>query len=90
MTDEPVSDWESTKQIYAVATVTEGVVVRREVFGVFVRLPNGAVGQIEAPELSPDKTLRPDEFPEVGDRIAVKVLGHRDGNRQVILGVHEP
>lgn len=85
MTEEPLPNWETVKQDYPIGALLEVKVVHRAVFGVFVRLYNGALGQIEAPELSADKSLKPEDFPEVGATITAKVLGYRDSNQQVVL-----
>lgn len=84
MTGPIAPDWDVTKQSYPVGAITEGTVVKRAVFGVFVQLSNGAVGQIEAPELG-DKSLRPEDFPNLGEVLRARVLGHRDANQQLIL-----
>lgn len=85
MTHPPRPNWEDVKRDYPVGAMVTGTVVHRAVFGVFVQIPNCALGLIVAPEISKDKSLKPEDFPEVGEKISARVAGYRDSNQQVAL-----
>ncbi len=77
--------WNATKERFPVGSVVECSVSKRAVFGIFVRLPDDAIGQIEAPELSDNKSVGVDGFPNVGTLVLAKVLGFKDSSCQVVL-----
>jgi small subunit ribosomal protein S1 len=62
--------------------VFDGTVVRILPFGVFVALAPGVEGLVHISELSWSRLDTPDQAVTVGDRLQVKVLGVREGEKQ--------
>lgn len=61
--------------------VLEGSVVRIVPFGAFVSLAPGVEGLVHISELSWSRLDSPDQAVKVGDRLQVKVLGIKDGEK---------
>jgi small subunit ribosomal protein S1 len=79
--DDP---WAPVASKYPVGTIVEGVVEKREAFGLFVRLEEGVVGL-----LPKSKALESSEFPfdklRHGDKVKVRVLEIRRDERRMTL-----
>ena len=78
-------EWESQKRKTPIGDTVVGIVVHQARFGVFVDLDSGTPGLVELPELVGGKALRPEDYPQVGEKIEAKVLGYSDRNQQVVL-----
>jgi small subunit ribosomal protein S1 len=65
----------------AADAVLEGSVVRIVPFGAFVSLAPGVEGLVHISELSWSRLDTPDQAVKVGDRLQVKVLGVKDGEK---------
>jgi small subunit ribosomal protein S1 len=61
--------------------VFEGTVVRIMPFGAFVSLAPGVEGLVHISELSWSRLDTPEQAVEVGDRLQVKILGIKDGDK---------
>ncbi len=74
-------------------TVYEGTVARIMPFGAFVNLVPGVEGLVHISELSWSRLETPDQAVKVGDRLRVKVLGikngEKPGSRKISLSVKQ-
>ena len=85
MTDEV--GWDDLKEIFAIGTVASGVVVRHETYGIYVDLGYGYDAIIARTEIKDEGAMLEEEYPSVGSKIKVKVLGYRDHSQQIWLSI---
>ena len=87
MTEDDRS-WEQTKERMPVGTMVSGVVQAHRSFGVFVELDDCPfVGLVQITDFGV-AGLSEDQFPAVGTRIRLTVVGFKESGRQIWLA-HE-
>ncbi len=79
--------WEELKAVLNVGDEISGVVVKHEVFGVFVDIGCKFDGLIEIVDFRDEGIMAPEMYPVVGAQVRAKVMGFRDSNNQIWLSV---
>lgn len=79
--------WREVKQQLLVGSMIEGRVIRHEAYGVFVDIGLECEGLIQIVDISDDRPVTPEDYPPIGTRVVARVLGFKENNRQVHLGV---
>lgn len=83
-----IEEWNRTKSHLAIGAIVNCVVVRHELFGLFVTIENeSAIGLIERVRMIQDGYNTPLDYPPIGSHFAATVLGFRDHSQQVELAM---
>jgi len=81
--------WQHMAERYAVGEVVPAVVTRLVPFGAFAQLEGGIEGIIPNSELSEHRVAKPDEVVAVGDKVQVKILSIKPGERRMSLSMRQ-
>jgi small subunit ribosomal protein S1 len=82
---DPDDQWAETKLRHPIGSPIEGVVVKVEPYGVWVGVGNGTEALLLVPEIGGDVRKQIEDYPQVGEWIAAKVLWHNDQQRKLSL-----
>jgi ribosomal protein S1 len=86
MSDAPQKPtWEEVKAQLGSGTAVVGTVRCVAPFGVFVDLGVGFDGLLRVPEMVDRRFETMDDYPQIGESVAARVLHHDDKNRQIVL-----
>ena len=79
--------WEELKNILEVGTIITGTIIRHEPYGAFVDIGYDYDGLIQITDFKDEGVMTPEEYPMVGEKVQVKILGFKDHGCQVWLGI---
>lgn len=79
--------WREVKKQLPVGSMIEGRVTRHEAYGMFVDIGLECEGLIQIVDIKDEGRATPDDYPSIGTRVVARVLGFKENNRQVSLGM---
>jgi len=80
--------WDSVKQSMRVGARVKGIVREHRPFGIFVSLDDVPFrGLIQITDFKDADRMTPDEYPNLGTALEAIVLGFKEQERQIWLGV---
>ena len=83
-----VAGWEELKKSLPVGSMVSGIATRQPPFGVFVKITGVSFdGRIQITDFKDTGRMTPDEFPAIGTSLQAVVLGFKEDERQIWLGV---
>jgi ribosomal protein S1 len=82
------NEWTILKSALSLGTRVRGIVRGHEVFGIFVRIPNTPFdGLVQITDFKDEGRMTVEEYPVIGSEIDAVVLGFRDSNQTIWLGM---
>jgi ribosomal protein S1 len=81
--------WDKLKKSLKVGEQITGTVIRHEQYGVFVDIGYEFDGLIQITDFRDEATMTQEEYPVIGSKINVIVLGFKDFGCQIWLGVKQ-
>lgn len=80
--------WNEIKKTLTVGTKLTGVVTKHWPFGIFISIPGiEFTGLVEIINFKDEGTITPSNYPALGSSVDVVVLGFRDREQQISLGM---
>jgi len=80
--------WIDAKYRLPIGTLVWGTVASHESFGVFVDFDDTAYrGLIAIPDFKDEGRMEMEEYPAVGTRLEAVILGHKEHEQQIWLGI---
>lgn len=79
--------WREVKQQLPVGSMIEGRVTRHEAYGMFVDIGLEFEGLIQIVDIKDEGRATPEDYPSIGTLVVARVLGFKENNRQVCLGI---
>ena len=81
-------DWSEIQRKLPLGSLVSCVVTRHEPFGIFGNIPGVRfVGLIQITDFKDEGRMTVDEYPRLGCALTAKVLGFKQTERQIWLGV---
>jgi len=82
-------EWDRVKTALPVGKKVHGTVLSHHPFGVFVQIDDIAFkGLVAIPDFKESgQRMTPEEYPPIGSEVEAVVLGFRDSNNQIGLGM---
>lgn len=81
--------WQHVEDFYMVGEEVDGLITRLVPFGAFVALDHGIEGIIPNSELSDHRIKRPDDVVAVNQKVKVKIVNIRPGERRMTLSLRQ-
>lgn len=81
--------WQHVDDFYATGDDVEGIVTRLVPFGAFVALDHGIEGIIPNTELADHRIRKPEEVVGANQRVMVKIINVRPGERRMTLSLRQ-
>jgi 4-hydroxy-3-methylbut-2-enyl diphosphate reductase len=81
--------WQHIDQFYNVGDEVDGTVTRLVPFGAFVALDHGIEGIIPNSELAEQRVRKPDDVVANGQKVKVKIINIRPGERRMTLSLRQ-
>ena len=79
--------WSQLKNSLRIGDLLPGRVTRHEPYGIFVELNLSFEGLIQITDFKDEGIMSPHEYPPVGQKLEVVVLGFKEFGQQIWLGV---
>ncbi|MCX4030430.1 S1 RNA-binding domain-containing protein [Endozoicomonas sp. SM1973] len=79
--------WNELKNILKKGSLIEGVIKKHEAYGVFVDIGYNFEGLIQITDFKDSGVMTPNEYPAIGEKVEAVVLGFKENNQQIWLGV---
>jgi len=81
--------WQHVTERYQIGDVVHALVTRLVPFGAFVQLEGNIEGIIPNSELAEHRVSKPEDILAVGDKVAVKILSIKPGERRMSLSLRQ-